>query len=336
MEALGIPEPTGTTSGRGVVLEVERLNKAYRGRRGRPPTPANTELTLRVHAGEIVALLGPNGAGKSTFLKQIAGQLLPDSGTIRVGGVDMIAHPRRAKEHVSVTPQECQPILSLTASEQVRTFGRIKGWNRAQADLGVPRVLEAVGLTGEAHKVVRDLSGGYKRRLLIAIAMAGSPTRLMLLDEPTTGLDPEARRAVWKVVHRLRAEGLGILLTTHYIDEAEYLADRVVVMHEGRFALSGTVEQIRARLPFRGRIDVRDVDRLSPGARAQVDDLARRGRVAFRSEGFVRIELAEPFSPETMSSLAALHRMGAAATLAPVSLEDAYLSVVGSLAENGR
>jgi ABC-2 type transport system ATP-binding protein len=326
------PEPRAST--REVVLEVHGLSKTYRSAgRGGTPKRANENLSLTVHAGEVVALLGPNGAGKSTFLRQVGGQLLPTAGEIRVAGVDMIASPREAKQFLSAIPQECQPISSLSAEEQVLGFGLIKGLPRAGARAEVRAILESVGLTSERGKVARELSGGYKRRLLIAIAIAGARPRLMLLDEPTTGLDPEARRAVWQVVHRLRAQGIGILLTTHYIEEAEYLADRVVIIHEGRFALEGSVGELRARLPYRGRIDLRDLDRLGPGPLRRVDELLRRSAVAFRSPAYLRLQVPDPFSADTLALLHELTELGVSATLSPASLEDAYLSVVGALEE---
>ena len=326
--------PRSHGSEREVVLEVDRLRKTYRARRrGQVETVANADLSLEVHAGEVVALLGPNGAGKSTFLRQVAGQLLPSSGGIRVAGIDLVADPRAAKELLSAIPQECQPIGTLTVEEEVRGFGLIKGLPRDQAAAEVDRILRAVGLDAERTKLVRELSGGFKRRLLIAIAMAGARPRLMLLDEPTTGLDPESRRDVWKVVHDLRAAGLGILLTTHYIEEAEYLADRVVIIHGGRFVAEGTVAELRTRLPFRGRVDIRELDRLSAEGARGVAECARTWRTAFRSEAYLRFEVPDPFAPETIAALARLTSLGVPATLSSASLEDAYLAVVGRLGE---
>jgi ABC-2 type transport system ATP-binding protein len=313
------------------VLEVRELTKVYRPRRrGSAPLRANDSLDLTVREGEIVALLGPNGAGKSTFLKQLAGQLLPTSGIIRVDGVDMIAEPERAKRRLSVTPQECELQPELTAEEIVRYLGLIKGMTRRTARDEVARILSEVGLSESRSKLIRELSGGTKRRVLIAIAMAGADPRLLLLDEPTTGLDPEARRAVWSAIDRLRRHRRGILLTTHYIEEAEHLADRVVIISGGRFLATGTVEEIRRRATYRGRLEIADVDRLKPEARAFVDELRRRWHVAYRRNGtLVRFQIPDPFSTETVRVLARLTELGARASLAPASLEDAYLGLVG-------
>ncbi|MCI4341277.1 MAG: ABC transporter ATP-binding protein [Thermoplasmata archaeon] len=321
-------------SGGPPVLEVRGLSKRYKPRkRGSPTTLANDGLNLSVGRGEIVALLGPNGAGKTTLLRQIAGQLLPDGGTIRIAGVDMIARPLAAKERLSVIPQECASSESLTVRETVLLFGRIKGLERKTATQRTQEILVEVGLQDESEKLVRELSGGLKRRVLIAVAMSAPAAELLLLDEPTTGLDPEARRSVWRVILGLKRRGLSILLTTHYIEEAEYLADRVVVVTHGRFVVHGRVEEIRAGLPYQGRLEVRALDRLSPEARRRVDALGQRWKEALRSDSYVRFEIPDPFSRETVSELGELTSLGVRASLSPVSLEDAYLAVVGAVEE---
>ena len=312
------------------VLRVRNLTKYYAPTRaGGKPLLANDDLNLDVRAGEIVALLGPNGAGKSTLLKQLAGQLEPTSGRIEVAGVDLVAHPRRAKPFLSAVPQECQPINNITVEEHVRYFGLIKGLPRADADVRVREILRRVGLDDQRTKLARELSGGYKRRVLIAIALAGAEAKLLLLDEPTTGLDPEARRSVWTVVDGLRSEKKGILLTTHYIEEAEYLADRVVMIDHGRFVLEGTVEEARRHLSYGGRLDVRDPSRLRPDQRAELDALRGRFKLKVERSHLYRFEVPDPFSPSTIQELARLTELGIPASLSPVSLEDVYLDVVG-------
>jgi ABC-2 type transport system ATP-binding protein len=287
-----------------------------------------------VRSGEIVALLGPNGAGKSTFLKQLSGQLQPTSGAIDIAGVDMVAHPQRAKRFLSAVPQESQPLENLSVEEHVRYFGLIKGMDPRRADVEVSRVLDLVGLTSQRTKLARELSGGFKRRVLIAIALAGADARLLLLDEPTTGLDPSARRSVWAVIEALRSERKGILLTTHYIDEAEYLADRVVIIDHGRFVLSGTVEEIRRHVSFGGRLDVREPGRLKPEQRAELEALAHRWPLALDRPNLVRFHVPDPFAPGTIAELGRLTGLGIRAALSPVSLEDVYLDVVGSTEED--
>lgn len=300
----------------------------YHGRSG--SQRANDGIDLTVYPGEIVAVLGPNGAGKTTLLRQIAGQLLPTSGAISIAGVDMIRAPLRAKEFLSVIPQECEPRNNLTVAEHIRYFALLKGTDRANASSQVERLLDETGLQAERDKLVRELSGGLRRRVLIAVALSGAEVRLLLLDEPTTGVDPEGRRSVWKLVDRLRSRSIAILLTTHYIEEAEYLADRVVIVSQGRIAAMGTPDEIRARLPYRGRLEIRGLDHLSPAGRTVVDDLERRFRVGLRAGNTERLEIPDPFQPAIVAELARLTSEGIPATLGPVSLEDAYLAVAGT------
>jgi ABC-2 type transport system ATP-binding protein len=330
------PPPPAGRSQADIVLSARAVSKRYRPRSARGQTVvANDSLDLTVHRGEIVALLGPNGAGKSTFLRQVAGQLLPSSGKITVGGVDMVARPELAKRHLSVIPQECEPLSNLTAEEQVRYFSRIKSSNTRLSDERVEGILTTVGLLGQRKKLVRELSGGYKRRVLIAVALAGDSPDLLLLDEPTTGLDPEARRSVWNVIELLKTEGRGVLLTTHYIEEAEVLADQIVIINDGRFVARGSVEEILHRVGSRGRMDIRNPDRLGPDGHEAIQALERKWKVVLRRENHIRFEVADPFSPATVSELERLAQLGISASLSPSSLEDAYLQIVGKEIGNG-
>lgn len=326
LDAGGI-RSTGTPE----VLRVEGLTRSYRGRTG--VKIANDRIDLSVHAGEIVALLGPNGAGKTTLLRQVAGQLLPSAGRIEVAGIDMVRHPLRAKRFLSVIPQECEPRLDLTVEEHVRYFALLKGDGRAARE-EVPRLLSQTGLLEHRAKLVRELSGGLRRRVLIAVALSGLATRLLLLDEPTTGVDPEARRSVWRLIDSLRTRDVGILLTTHYIEEAEYLADRIVVVSGGRRIAEGTVEEIRSRLPYRGRLEIRGLDHLSPEAASLVGELEQRYQVGLKVGNSERLEIPDPFHNGVVSELARLTACGVPATLSPVSLEDAYLAMVGGQESN--
>ena len=323
-------------NGHALVLDVRGLTKRYRanGHSGNSGL-ANDGLDLQVRAGEIVALLGPNGAGKSTFLKQVAGQLLPSAGTVTVAGIDMLADPLSAKDHIAVIPQECSPVESLTVEEHIRYFGRIKARDRRVADRKIPEILRVVGLETERGTIIRSLSGGYKRRVLIATAIAGDAPELLLLDEPTTGLDPEARRSVWRILESLRGEGRGILLTTHYIEEAEYLANRIAIISHGRFVASGSVDEVRQRVRFRGRLDVRDANRLSATAQEALRSLGGRWPEILRTESHVRFGIPDAFSADTVSELGRLTSIGVQASLAPASLEDAYLELTGEEIGNG-
>jgi ABC-2 type transport system ATP-binding protein len=315
------------------VLRVHGLSKTYTSRRG--DKVANDRIDLSVRRGEILALLGPNGAGKTTLLRQIAGQLVPTAGTIEVAGIDMVQHPLQAKRFISVIPQECEPKLNLTVEEHVRFFALLKGAARRSIREDTAGLLRATGLETHQKKLVRELSGGLRRRVLIAVALAGPETRLLLLDEPTTGVDPEARRSVWQLIDGLRARKIAILLTTHYIEEAEYLADRVAVVNGGRIVAEGSVDAIRDRLPYRGRMEVRGLDHLTPEARVRLDLAEQAYPATFRTGNTERLRVGNPFAPEVVRDVAELNALGVEASLAPVTLEDAYLALVdGSSGES--
>jgi ABC-2 type transport system ATP-binding protein len=320
------PSPSPIPSTELPVLRVRDVSKTYRSRRG--DKVANDRIDLTVRPGEILALLGPNGAGKTTLLRQIAGQLLPSAGSIEVAGVDMIRHPLRAKQFISVIPQECEPKLNLSVEEHVRFFALLKGAPSATIRNDTAALLRATGLESHQKKLIRELSGGLRRRVLIAVALSGPHVRLLLLDEPTTGVDPEARRSVWQLIDGLRARRIAILLTTHYIEEAEYLADRVAVVNGGRVVAEGTVDEIRDRLPYRGRLEVRGLDHLSLAGRQGLDALERKYPATFRTGNTERLRVEDPFGPEVVREVAELNALGVGASLAPVTLEDAYLSLV--------
>ena len=312
------------------VLEVRDLCRSFpAGGPGGAAVLANDRVSLTVGPGEVVALLGPNGAGKSTFLRQVAGQLCPTRGSIRVAGVDMVASPREAKEALSVIPQEGTPYGGCTVREFVRMFARLKGVENTEVSLLVSGILDGLNLRREADTLIRNLSGGYKRRVMMAAAMAGRHPRLMLLDEPTTGLDPTSRRSVWEVIQRLRDRGLGILLTTHYLEEAETLADRVVILLGGRVLADGTVSEVRRRFPVGGRLEVRGLDGLSTVARREAMGLVKGWPVISRSSSWMRLQLTDPFAPEAVGLARSLTALGALATLGTPSLEDVYLDLVG-------
>lgn len=219
---------TTQTSGAASAIEVVGLRKRYGAH------DAVDDLDLRVEHGETVAILGPNGAGKTTTVEILEGFRRADSGTVRVLGNDP-AHAGRAwRDRIGVVLQDSRDQPELTVREMVKHFA---GYYSAPRD--PDEVIEAVGLAAKAGARARTLSGGQRRRLDVGLGIVGSP-ELLFLDEPTTGFDPEARRSFWSLVRSLRADGTTVLLTTHYLEEAAALADRVVVVTGGRVAAEGT------------------------------------------------------------------------------------------------
>ncbi len=220
-------------------------------------TEANRGISLDVRRGEVVSILGPNGAGKTTFLRQLTTELRPTAGSVSIFGVDAIAEPSRAKRAMGITPQEAGVFETLTVREHFEFFARFKNLSKRQTREAANEVIEELGLVRETEKSVGALSGGQRRRILIGLALLGRPP-LLVLDEPTTGLDPSSRRAVWQVIRRAVSAGSTVILSTHYMEEAERLSDRIGIISSGRLIALGTLEELLARLDRSYRLSYRD------------------------------------------------------------------------------
>ena len=202
-------------------LVVENINKQYKG-----GIKANTVISLSVRPGEILGILGPNGAGKTTLVRQITTELIPTSGSIRVFGIDVVAEPTRAKNVMGIVTQEAELYESLSVKQTLRIFGKLRGLNSKDANRRAEELISDLRLEEHRNVVGMKLSGGLKRRVMVGLAALGNP-RLIVMDEPTTGLDPQSRRDLWTLLREYRERGGTILLTSHYMQEAESLCDRV-------------------------------------------------------------------------------------------------------------
>jgi lipooligosaccharide transport system ATP-binding protein len=203
-------------------------------------------VSFEVAPGEVVGFLGPNGAGKTTTVRMISCFLPPTSGTARVFGVDVRERPREVKRMLGICPQEDNLDPDFDVLKNLLVYGRYFGIPGAEVKRRAVPLLEMMSLQDKAKSSVSALSGGMKRRLILARALLNEP-RVLVLDEPTTGLDPQARHAIWTRVRALRATGVTVLLTTHYMEEAAQLCDRVVIIDEGRILLEGTPEELVRR-----------------------------------------------------------------------------------------
>ncbi len=215
------------------VIEVKDAHKAFK------DVKAVNGVSLDVGEGEFVGLLGPNGAGKTTLVEMIEGLRKPDSGDIRVLGKRWSTDERYLRRIMGISLQETNFIDKLTARETLRLFAGFY-------DLGYDRtdeIIEEVGLSKKRNSFTMNLSHGQKQKLALGIALLNSP-RILILDEPTTGLDPNARREIWGILKGLKAGGTSLLITTHYMDEAEALCDRIVIMNEGRILVEGTLDDL--------------------------------------------------------------------------------------------
>ena len=295
-------------------VDVEGLRQSY------GDYEAVRGVSFTVARGELFALLGTNGAGKTTTLEVVEGYRAPTAGRVRVLGLDPYADGPLVRRRIGVMLQEGGFFNELTVRETVDSWrGFISGARRTE------QVLEQVDLAARARTRVGQLSGGERRRLDLALAVLNGP-ELLFLDEPTTGMDPEARRNTWRLVKELRAAGTTVVLTTHYLEEAQQLADRVAIMTEGRIAATGTVAEV---LSGRGsRISFPVPPRLHQVDLPELPD----GRPVF--EGDPGHETAVYAVERTAPALAALHRWAGAAgveldgiEVRSASLEDVFLEL---------
>ena len=228
-----------TASGSTVALQVNEIRYAY------GKTRAVDGLSFEVRAGEIFGLLGPNGAGKTTTISIISGLLPPESGQALIFGQEASGVTGRARARMGVVPQEIALYEELTTTENLRFWGELYGLSGASLSEAVRRSLEQVGLTDRARDRVSKLSGGLKRRVNLAAALVHTPD-LILLDEPTVGIDPQARLHILEVVRAQAKAGRSVLYTSHYLEEAEQLCDRIAIVDHGRLLAIGTVTELRA------------------------------------------------------------------------------------------
>jgi daunorubicin resistance ABC transporter ATP-binding subunit len=212
-------------------------------------------VDLVAESGRVTALLGPNGAGKTTFVSAVATLLRPDAGELRVAGIDVAADPRRVRRVIGLAGQYASVEPAMTGRENVELVARLFGLGRRAARAAAGEVLDRLGLRDAGDRLVRTYSGGMRRRLDLGASLVGRP-RLLLLDEPTSGLDPRSRRELWEAIRGLVADGVDVLLTTQYLEEADTLARHVVIMDHGRVIDAGTPDELKDRAG-RDVIDVR-------------------------------------------------------------------------------
>ncbi|NUR83540.1 MAG: ATP-binding cassette domain-containing protein [Nonomuraea sp.] len=230
-------------------IEAEGLVKRYGDK------TALDGVDLRVRAGSVLGVLGPNGAGKTTAVRVLATLAAPDAGHATVGGYDVTTQARRVRELIGLTGQYASVDEKLTGTQNLVLMGRLLGLSRAAARARAAELLARFGLEEAAGRAASGYSGGMRRRLDLAVSLVGRP-RVLFLDEPTTGLDPRARGDLWDVVRALVADGVTVLLTTQYLEEADQLADDLLVIDRGRVAASGTPAELKA-LAGGHRLDVR-------------------------------------------------------------------------------
>jgi oleandomycin transport system ATP-binding protein len=290
-------------------------------------TTALDGVDLTARTGTVLAVLGPNGAGKTTAVRILATLIQPDGGRATVGGYDVVAQAQQVRRLIALTGQYAAVDESLTGVENLLQLGRLLGLSRVAARRRAAELLARFGLAGAGGRATKTYSGGMRRRLDLAASLVGRP-RVLYLDEPTTGLDPRARSDLWAVIRDLTAGGVTVLLTTQYMEEADQLADDVVVIDRGRVVAVGTPDQLKTQVG-------RQVLRVSPVRAADVPVVARvvtdlAGAAPEVGDGAVTAQVADPrLPPAVLQRLTDAEVAVAELSLRKPSLDEVFFALTG-------
>jgi len=284
-------------------------------------------VSLTVESGEIYGLLGPNGAGKTTTLSMICGLLAPDSGEVRIDGKSFHEHPGEVRRAMGVVPQEIALYKEMSGRENLEFWGRIAGISRRDARTRAAELLDALGLADRADDPVKNYSGGMQRRINLGCALMHRP-RLLLLDEPTVGIDPQARANILDFIRGLVADGMGVLYTTHYLEEAETLCHRIGIIDHGRLLAEGTLEELQRH---GGETDLFAVEGDFNGADpAAWDGFAEAFRIIQQTERSLTVApLGDPDPARCLKALLNLPVRVENVTVKRPSLNETFLRLTG-------
>ena len=304
------------------IVRVEELKKHYP-----PDIKAVDGVSFSIPSKQIFSLLGPNGAGKTTTVEILEGLRVPTSGTATVFGVDVHKDYDKIRKRVGILPQNFEPFDLLKPTEAVEYWARLYDIKITRSDANA--LIDRVGLSDRKSSMSKKLSGGEKRRLGIALSIVNEP-EMLFLDEPTTGLDPKARRDLWKLIEEIRSKGTTVLLTTHYLDEAEKLSDDVAIMLRGKIVTRGSPEDLIAK---HGKTTV--VVLVGAG-KDGLKEVTRRGISATEEEGDVLVPVSDPAQMRiVLAKLASIEMNIRDMYTRKQTLEDVFLSVVGSKMDEG-
>ena len=306
------------------IIEAKGLTKRF------GKTQALDGLDLTAESGQVVAMLGPNGAGKTTFIRMVATLLRPDSGQLRVGGHDVRREAAAVRRSIGLAGQFAAIEPAMTGRENLELVARLFGQRRKDAKTNASSVLDSLDLTDAGDRLVRTYSGGMRRRLDLGASLVGAP-KLLLLDEPTTGLDPRSRIELWDAIRTLVKQGTDVLLTTQYLDEADNLASHIVIIDHGRVEAAGTPAELKRRIGGKViEVHVRHHDDVAPVARVlrgldhgdiRIDDATRQVSVSVDSGG-----------PVLMNALRAVEDAGVDVedvALRQPKLDEVFLTLTG-------
>jgi len=303
------------------IITVERLSKEFEG------TRVVDGVSFTVFAGETLGFLGPNGAGKTTTIRMLTGLVRPTSGKITVGGYDVIKNPIEVKRLFDISPQEASLHPHLGIAEDLYFYARLRGLSRKDAKLRAQDTLRWAKLEEHAAKNGHQLSGGMQRRLLMARALTTDPP-ILYLDEPTTGLDPQSRHALWGYISELKERGKTVILTTHYMEEAEKLCDRVIIIDRGKIIAEGTPAELRRSLGIDSVLTLKPRRPLSSADLRALREIPGVMDIS-SSNGCLSINLQEKRALDeivvTASHLTGIDELN----LIEASLEDVFLQLTG-------
>jgi ABC-2 type transport system ATP-binding protein len=313
---------------RDIVIETKALRKDFgkpdaKDRKGRPKgVRAVDGVDLTIRRGEIFGMLGPNGAGKTTILSMLVTIHPPTSGTARVAGIDVAEDPGGVRKHVGIVFQEPTLDTLLTGRENLQLHGRLYGVPPREIDARADEMLRLVGLAERGHDQVKKYSGGMKRRLEIARGLMHRP-EVLFLDEPTLGLDPATRESIWRHIRELRdAHGTTIVLTTHYMDEADTLCDRLAIIDKGKIVAEGTPRELKATLGG----DIVVLTGAASGTRAVAERLAYVKKI---EEKGAQLVLTVHDAPKHLAALIQACGAVESVEVRPVRLEDVFIAMTG-------
>ena len=300
-------------------IEAVDVTKKYKG----SSSYAINNISLNIEPGRIFTLLGRNGAGKTTFVRICATQLLPSSGTVKILENDLIKDTEKIRNNISIVPQEGRPLRALTPWDHVYYWLRIRGFNKQESYTRAEKILREFELYDFRNRLAMYLSGGMKQKVLVAMAMA-TDSKLLFLDEPTIGLDPVSRRQIWKAIKEKKENGTTILLTTHYMDEAEVLSDDIVIIDKGIVISQGTISDIRKNIKENIKIEISK-------SGVESDVLKSYGTVVDGGMETIKLFTFESNIQE-LSAIAIKKNLFFKVT--PITLDDVFVSLVGSEPNN--
>ncbi len=304
------------------IVETHDLTKVFNGRN------AVDRLDLEIEEGEFFGLLGPNGAGKSTTVAMLSTILRPTRGTVTIAGYDIKRQAKEIRRIIGVVPQEFGLYDQLTAAENLAYFGKLHGVEGGKLKVRIEELLKLVQLQDRANDLVKTFSGGMKHRLNLVMGLIHEP-KLLFLDEPTTGLDPQARLAVWELIKRFQSEGVTILLTTHYMEEADYLCERVAIMDRGKVIALDSPARLKRSI---GKLEVIEVKarKVTKKVLNELRKLKGVQKVARTTEG---LRVLTPAANEVMARVVTLASFAGvqidSLNVAQPTLEDVFIKLTG-------